>query len=347
KILDYFLLGSASEVPAPDPETDNIVTPIDIDDLLLPLENVTLPDISLEDFILKVNLSDVHFLLWTRSNNESSSYYELFIDDVSNLKASPFDKDKPTVILTHGFRDNGKSSWIYQSKTEFLEYQDCNFIAIDWRKIAGHIIYTEIVNNLPEVGKHVAVFVDYLHTEGELNLTSVYAIGHSLGAHMIGIMGSNVQNGSVGRITGLDPAGPGFDFAPSDKRLDQTDALFVDIIHSHACAFSDLCLGLNGSYGHVDFFPNGGRRQPGCTLLGDLFDTLSGCSHRRSRIYWIESINGKTPFRSVPCSDWNSYKTGNCSDCGQGCLEMGVHVNTQMRGNYYLETNAFSPYARG
>lgn len=47
---------------------------------------------------------------------------------------------------------------------------------------------------------------------------------------------------------------------PKDDRLDETDAEFVDIIHS--------CGGLLGykhSHGHADFYPNSGRaQQPGC-----------------------------------------------------------------------------------
>ncbi|XP_066988243.1 pancreatic lipase-related protein 3-like [Macrobrachium rosenbergii] len=171
--------------------------------------------------------------------------------------------------------------------------------------------------------------------------------GHSLGAHLVAIMGSNVQNGPVGRITGLDPAGPGFEDAPNEFRLDKSDATFVDVIHSNACPLSELCLGLNGSYGHVDFFPNGGKRQPGCTILGYLIDMLGSCSHERSRKYWIESINGPTPFKAVPCPDLDSYKAGECVDCGPGCLDMGVHVNDQLTGNYFLQTNANPPYAKG
>ncbi len=53
----------------------------------------------------------------------------------------------------------------------------------------------------------------------------------------------------ISRITGLDPAGPGFTGSERAHRLDYTDAQFVDVIHT--------CVGRSGiieSIGHVDFY---------------------------------------------------------------------------------------------
>ena len=55
-------------------------------------------------------------------------------------------------------------------------------------------------------------------------------------------------------------------------RLDPTDALFVDVIHS-----AGRWVGDDDVLGHVDFFPNGGRApQPGCANK-ESFDLT--CSH--------------------------------------------------------------------
>lgn len=68
-------------------------------------------------------------------------------------------------------------------------------------------------------------------------------------------------------LLGLDPAGPLFETQVPDARLDSSDAKFVDVIHSNG---ENLFLGGLGSWqpmGHVDFYPNGGRMQKGCSNL--------------------------------------------------------------------------------
>lgn len=72
---------------------------------------------------------------------------------------------------------------------------------------------------------------------------------------------------TVGRITGLDPAGPLYENAASSRRLDYTDADFVDIIHTDGGIS-----GIRRSIGHADYFPNGGTfRQNGCSLLDRMY----------------------------------------------------------------------------
>lgn len=65
---------------------------------------------------------------------------------------------------------------------------------------------------------------------------------------------------------GLDPAGPGFEFAKLRKKgLKKTDAVFVDVIHTAAGS-----AGCVNALGHADFYPNGGSSpQPGCNEAGE------------------------------------------------------------------------------
>lgn len=62
----------------------------------------------------------------------------------------------------------------------------------------------------------------------------------------------------------MDPAGPLYETYDPRIRLDPTDAIFVDVIHSNAKKLVDMGAGMYTPCGHVDFYPNGGQEQPGC-----------------------------------------------------------------------------------
>jgi len=108
--------------------------------------------------------------------------------------------------------------------------------------------------------------------------------------------------------------------------------------------------------GHVDFYPNGGVDQPGCTdnavsgllgiLQGNHGDQNIACSHSRSYGYFIESINLQgCHFYAHSCSSWDDYENGLCHGCpAGGCPEMGFNLDPSVRGIYYLSTAQSSPF---
>merc|ERR1711970_458875 len=106
-------------------------------------------------------------------------------------------------------------------------------------------------------------------------------IGHSLGAHVCGYAGDwfrYLSKHSIARIDGLDPAGPLFLDAKANNRLDKGDADFVSIIHTDAFG-----AGIDFNIGHADFWPNGGKNQPGCEGNPD-------CNHDFSHQLWAYSV---------------------------------------------------------
>ena len=69
----------------------------------------------------------------------------------------------------------------------------------------------------------------------------------------------------------MDPVGLLFTNVDSADRLDQSDADYVDVIHTDVGAF-----GISYNAGHIDFYPNDGSTQPGCRFnLFSKFKTVS------------------------------------------------------------------------
>ncbi|KAF4517962.1 hypothetical protein B566_EDAN005329 [Ephemera danica] len=175
---------------------------------------------------------------------------------------------------------------------------------------------------------------DRLVFVGAIRLDSLHLMGFSLGAHVSGVAANRLTSGRVPRITGLDPAYPGFiDMHPRD-RLDKSDAEFVDVIHTTGGLY-----GYPTSLGHVDFYPNGGRPlQPGCFII----ISAAACDHWRAWRFFEESIRGGE-FIATACKDWTDFVLGRCN--GNVKTLMGINVDKRARGDFYLRTNWAAPFS--
>ena len=69
--------------------------------------------------------------------------------------------------------------------------------------------------------------------------------------------------------------------------------MFVDVIHSDVrdSALSKA-LGLQRPCGHVDFYPNGGKHQPGC----DTSDVIEG--NNRTHVFCVQKLRMLTRSRT-------------------------------------------------
>ena len=85
----------------------------------------------------------------------------------------------------------------------------------------------------------------------------------------------------------MDPAGPKFDVDKVKTRLAESDAEYVDVIHTDV-GLGEGNFGMEEPIGHADFYPNGFRiKQPGCYTPG----TYSFYSH-------VVSYICATPFNT-------------------------------------------------
>ncbi|XP_026684576.1 pancreatic triacylglycerol lipase-like [Diaphorina citri] len=266
---------------------------------------------------------------------------------------------------------------------QLLIKDDVNVIVNNWGA-GSSPPYTQAVANIRLVGYMTAVLLNTLRREVGIRTEYVHLIGHSLGAHLSGYVGSTlrtVYNLKLGRITGLDPADPYFSGTESIVRLDPTDATFVDIVHTDAAPFVKGGLGMGEPIGHLDFYPNGGENQPGCDQGMFAFIHLErgsvvkglrkylGCDHIRSYEYFTESVNARCPFIAVECDTWDNFHAGNCFNClrnnGLSCAKFGLnavkHRNSQLQAlgmsvykpvyeskpsKYFLITGDKQPFCR-
>ncbi|XP_012252604.2 pancreatic lipase-related protein 2-like [Athalia rosae] len=301
--------------------------------LIYPLERPFVFDRN-TDYDLDVE-TEVGFHLFTNENNETAQL--LRIGDTKILDETFFDPELSTKILVHGWTDNVDNRWYKTIRNNYLNTGNYNVIFVDWSSAAGREYFVSAKSTRP-VGEHLGKFLSFLESDGNTSLSSVHILGHSLGAQVAGFAGSTVS-GRIGRITGLDPAAPGFEvpfLVDPKNRLDPTDAEFVDVIHT--CSGT---VGFTSPIGHVDFYPNGGTfTQPGCPFIISLY-----CSHARSHQFWAESIIRPNGFLSLRCNGWKEFVAGYCGTEDDPVF-MGDAISQEVRGTFYLRTNSKQPFGQ-
>nr|CAD7405006.1 unnamed protein product [Timema poppensis] len=310
--------------------------------------------------------NDVNLLLYTRSNPTNPTTLRTGVD--SSL--GEFNPRHETVFVIHGWTSNPSS--VSAITNGFVATgRDYNVIVVDWSGPASPG-YVTAVGNAREVGQIIATFIDYLASKG-LSTSWIDIIGFSLGAQVAGIAGFRVTAGTVGRVTGLDPAGPLFYTASSENKLDSADGDFVQVIHTNGGV-----QGYKNAIGHADFFPNGGSSQPGCgvdlqgtwllvsygpwfymSLIRDvgseelwplvLHVSYQGrsCAHHRAPAFYAESIARSTPFTATECGSYSDFSNNKCESRPTAVMGAYTPSSGHARGSFYLDTNNDSPYALG
>eukprot|EP00095_Tigriopus_kingsejongensis_P002314 maker-scaffold347_size200506-snap-gene-0.21 protein:Tk02314 transcript:maker-scaffold347_size200506-snap-gene-0.21-mRNA-1 annotation:"pancreatic triacylglycerol lipase-like" len=249
------------------------------------------------------------------------------------------------------------SKWQEMSEA-LLDNGDFNVVFVDWGG-GSAALYSQAAANTRLVGLEVAYFIENAIKVYDAKLEDFHLIGHSLGCHISGYAGERLKVlglGVLGRISAMDPAEPLFQSMPEFVRLDPDDAEFVDVIHTDAKSILMFGYGMEQPVGHVDFYPNGGIDQPGCSLLDLPVDMnsmvdpdrttdsvsrhLVACSHNRALQLYIQSLKvdeectmvghecaSYEEFQLVPKLSPSQYiSDGRCFECGtqtQHCAPMG------------------------
>lgn len=303
------------------------------------------------------DLIGTEFLLFSRAN--PTEYQTLTYKDLTSIQDSKYNRNLPLKFIIHGFSNNRETLWIKKLKDAILKKDNVNVIVVDWGAGAEFPLYNNASSNTRLVGRQVCLLVKAVQKvfyESQPSDLKIHCIGHSLGAQTCGYASSHCGS-TFDRISALDPAGPFFEDTHPMVRVDPTDAKFVDVIHSNAGTLLSGSFGFIAPTGHIDFYPNGGRQQPGCpglsALIGGIFGSNAldptkeaSCSHNRAIAFFTESIENTCGFTAFQCGSTGSYDKGECFKCEeQGCPQMGYYADKfKNRGTYYLTTNDQSPF---
>lgn len=286
------------------------------------------------------NPEDVGFYLYSNSSNYSLEAGVLLdLNNNSTIRDAYFIPNALTTVIIHGYGNN-YTCWFPQEVKDLYFQNNLarNIIAVDWGKLAANNAsevpsYIYGANNVNIVADRVGKLVVLIQQLRNIPFSSFHLVGWSLGAHVAGAAGYTVQTSTgqnVSRVTGLDPAGPGF-FLNSPicngsvsvtnntcgifyRQLTPTDGSFVDTVHTDRGEYGTL-----ENDGQCDFFMNnnGLMPQPNCPPL----DLTSFCSHQAAPKYFMQSIGNKIcatrllPL-SNPCNRYNSVPFGDSAKPG-------------------------------
>ncbi|XP_069687333.1 phospholipase A1-like [Periplaneta americana] len=232
---------------------------------------------------------DIKYFMYT---SEKPYRKQIDVRNPSSLRYGGWDPGKRNVIIIHGFNETeSKTPTTFITKA-YMERGDYNVFTVDWEPLTEFPCYLSALSNTRIVAQCSALLYSYI-THNGARATDIQCVGHSLGAHICGMM-SNHLTFKMHKIIGLDPARPLIDqYASRAFRLTRDDAHIVQVIHTNA-GF----LGVEAPAGHIDFCVNNGQFQPGCK--GHRL-RQARCSHFQSACYFAETVARKTTM-GIPCT---------------------------------------------
>jgi pancreatic triacylglycerol lipase len=148
--------------------------------------------------------TDTFFLLFTRDNPTAGQRITWSLE---SIEQSPFRRGAPVRVLAHGWGSSSASGENPRATREFLALGDYNVIVTDWSVGAGAANYITARNRVGVTGAVVARLLNFLQENNYASHSNVHVVGHSLGAHVAGHVGKNVEGGRINAIFGTDPAG--------------------------------------------------------------------------------------------------------------------------------------------
>ncbi|XP_049790166.1 phospholipase A1-like [Schistocerca nitens] len=235
---------------------------------------------------------EIRFFLYTPEAGWTARR-QVDVRSAGSLHRAGWDPRRRNVIIVHGFNGTESKTPMTLLRRAYLSRGDHNVFTVDWEPLTYFPCYLSAISNTRLVAQCSAQLYAHLTYNGAA-ASRITCVGHSLGAHICGMM-SNHLSRRMDKIIGLDPARPLLDrFGDAAFRLTRDDARVVQVVHTNAGA-----LGEAAQTGHLDFCINGGAEQPGCK--GHRL-RRARCSHFQSACYFAEAVAAKKPILGYPCS---------------------------------------------
>lgn len=119
------------------------------------------------------------------------------------------------MIYVHGFLESSDVQSVKTVADAYLQRGGWNVVIIDWFAFSTGLYALEVLPRLKPLGNNIGRYlVDFI--QAGYPYGNIHLVGHSLGGQIVGLVGRTVYQRSyrryrIRRITGLDPAGPGFE----------------------------------------------------------------------------------------------------------------------------------------
>jgi hypothetical protein len=260
------------------------------------------------------------------------------IDDIAKVlkPSTSSDLNSKIIYIAHGWKETASTSWLIRLKNMLLKkYAATSNTVVGtvyWtrgasrrramnrssrRSLSGSEktmvccasafhSYGKAAVNTWAIGNVLGYLHEELVKENTFRVNSC-CIGFSLGAHLCGFFGKMLKEMSekviytrdydLKRIIALDPAGPIFDDPLQNARLtlNAGDAYYVEVVKTNT-----ETLGYTRPLGHLDFYINGGYRQPWCPLPSfpkffDRWYNKARCSHVHAYALFMKYFNNDVP----------------------------------------------------
>ncbi|CAH0386747.1 unnamed protein product [Bemisia tabaci] len=249
-----------------------------------------------------------------------------------SLHMNGWDPEKRNVIIIHGFNGTEGKTPMTFIRDAYLNRGDYNVFTVDWKPLSKFPCYLSSLSNTRLVAQCTAQFYSHL-THSGASAYDTHCVGHSLGAHICGMMSNHLTH-RLHKIIGLDPARPLVDrYGSRAFRLTRDDANIVQVIHSNA-GF----LGETAQVGHVDFCVNGGRMQPNCRNEPRRI-RMARCSHFMSACYFVATISDRGKrHKAYPCNTACTRRLP--GPLGSALVPMGEHTPDGIQGTYCIQMRA-------